>query len=76
MWYEIFVSRNENGLRSHLFTTAKRSCPTQDDAKRVYQELCKRFPAKEGWEVTVTRWEETGTKVVWYDRDEADGEES
>lgn len=59
MYYEINVSLNGQ----HLFATAERSLTTWHSAKMAYELLRERFPASEGFGVTMTRWESVGTKL-------------
>lgn len=59
MYYEINVALN--GV--HFFATAERSCPTYAQAIKVYKELEKRFPASEGYELTLTMWETRGEEI-------------
>ncbi len=54
--YEINVSHK--GI--HLFATAPRSCVTTEEALRAFNEIIKRFPQEEGFQVTVTHWHVTG----------------
>lgn len=55
-----------NGL--HLFATAPHSAVHMMDAEPLYQEIAKRFPPGEGFEVTVTHWECVGRSVPWKPR--------
>lgn len=57
--YEINVSLNGN----HLFATSPRSCVDIHKAKEVFLELEKRFPENEGFTVTLTHWEVSGTRI-------------
>ena len=59
MYYEINVSLN--GV--HFFATAERSCTTYNQAIKVYKELEKRFPASEGYELTLRAWETIGKEI-------------
>jgi hypothetical protein len=60
MWYELNVSLNG----SHLFGTDKRSLTTWEKAEELRRIFCKKFPVYAGYEITMTRWEQTGTVIV------------
>ena len=57
--YEINVSLNGR----HFFATAPRSCVDEMQAQIVAFELQKRFPASEGFEVSCTYWQASGSKI-------------
>lgn len=48
--YEINVALNGK----HLFATHERSCVTNLQVREVYKHLSKKFPASEGYELSVT----------------------
>ena len=50
----------------HYFATAPRSFPACQVSKAqwFYSDLCKRFPESEGFHVTVTAWECTGSPMT------------
>lgn len=56
MYFEINISLNGD----HYFATAKRSITTAKKAAAVILDLRKRFPAKEGYEISVTCYHEVG----------------
>ena len=57
--YEINVSLNGQ----HFFATAERSLTTRDKMQRVYAALNDRFPASEGFKISVTEWNAYGKSV-------------
>lgn len=59
MYYEINVAFN--GF--HLFATAKRSITTRPQLEKVLNIIRLKFPVEEGYEITVTEWEERGHYV-------------
>ena len=60
MYYEINVTRWENGRTVHWFATHNRSITTEAKAKEVADALrCLPDAAA----VTVTKWETTGTQT-------------
>ena len=59
MYYEINISKNG----AHYFATAERSIRTNIKARTVYYELLKRFPATEGYEISVIKWRSSGVPV-------------
>lgn len=59
MYYEINVSLDGR----HFFATAKRSITSQNTLKIVYKVFKEKFPASEGYEISVTRYEELGFGV-------------
>jgi hypothetical protein len=60
MHYEVNVS-----LRGrHLFATHARSATNEAEARRVYAHLRAAFPSRDGYDVDITRWEETGRNVT------------
>lgn len=52
---------SQNG--KHLFATAEHSATTAWEAKRIMEELIKRFPEKEGFSVSCTHWQCGGCDV-------------
>lgn len=60
MYYDINVAKNG----SHFFATSTRSCRTEEEAKKVYKVLREKFPPEEGYEITVTYWENYGRTVT------------
>ena len=58
-YYEINVSLNGR----HFFATAPRSCVDKIGARNVAFELQKRFPSSEGFEVSCTYWQASGSKI-------------
>lgn len=61
MYYEINVSLNGR----HLFATAERSLRCEADARALFADFAKRFPAEEGYKVRCTRHEDIGREVEW-----------
>ncbi len=59
MWYEINVSQK----CEHLFATHERSIKSAEELRRVYGEIKSRFPAEQGFEITVTRFDALGHRV-------------
>lgn len=59
MWYEINVSR----FGKHLFATHERSITSQGKAMEIKELFDEKFPASEGYHVTVTKWEKKGEFV-------------
>ena len=57
MWYEINVTLNGR----HFFATHQRSITDDRTLRDVYSVIAAKFPASEGFDVQVTRWEERGT---------------
>jgi len=47
----------------HLFATAERSVVTYAHAVTLHKILKRKFPMTEGYEVTCTHWEASGTRV-------------
>ena len=60
MHFELNVSKG--GAR--LFSTAPQSFPDEARALAVFADLIGRFPATEGYEVTLTRCETVNTRVA------------
>lgn len=60
MHYEINVSLDGQ----HLFGTHERSLTDETKAKRVYALFCHKFPAKDGYGVTLTKYETTGEIIA------------
>jgi hypothetical protein len=59
MYYEINVSWNGK----HWFATAPRSITENSKAYTVYMDMLKRFPPREGFEITVVKWDSHGVAV-------------
>ena len=59
MYYEINVSSNGK----HLFATHKRSVTSESKLKEVYNIFKDKFLKEDGFEITVTYYEEKGYKV-------------
>lgn len=59
MWYEINVSLHGK----HLFATNKRSLSSSVEAENLYIIFKQAFPASEGYNITVTKWELTGKPI-------------
>lgn len=59
MYYEINVSLNGK----HLFATHKRSVTSGSKLKEVYNIFKDKFSKEDGFEITVTYYEEKGYKV-------------
>lgn len=57
MWYEINVA-NKNG---HFFATHERSIQTHDKLIKVLKEIKNAFKEEDGYSVTVTKWQTTGS---------------
>ena len=57
--YEINVSIN--GV--HFFATAPRSCVDDFEAARALREIRDRFPASDGFSVTISKWTGTGHEL-------------
>lgn len=57
MRYEINVSLHGH----HFFATNERSITSLFQAKKVLAELCSRFTNKDGYEVSLTKYETTGS---------------
>jgi hypothetical protein len=55
-YYDVNVSQHGR----HIFATHERSLTTEREAYRVYLLLRARFPAAEGYELSVTHWQTTG----------------
>ena len=48
----------------HLFSTAPQSFQSEEHAVAVFADLIGRFPATEGYEVTLTRCDPVSTRVA------------
>ena len=57
--YEINVAFNG----WHLFATAPRSVITENDLKKVLNIIVQKFPEKEGYSISVRKWEARGYTV-------------
>jgi hypothetical protein len=60
MYYEVNISQNGK----HFLATAKRSLSDLVKAKTVFGTLCDRFPAEEGYELSLTLQYETGEEIA------------
>ncbi len=58
-YYDINVSLKGR----HFFATAERSCRDWEKAQELVIDFAKRFPAAEGFEVSCTFWEGSGTVI-------------
>lgn len=58
--YSINVAKN----KKHFFATAAHSLTTVGAATEAFGELSKRFPKSEGFDVSITYWEGTGTTLT------------
>lgn len=56
MYFEINVALNGR----HFFATAPRSLTNEPAARSAYAVLCEKFPAAEGYGVTLARFEAIG----------------
>lgn len=56
MYYEINVSLNG----SHFFATSKRSIKDIHQAKRVLTAIVNKFPLRQGYKVTISKYDESG----------------
>jgi hypothetical protein len=65
MTYEINVSKNGE----HLFATNERSLTTESEARRVYAIFVAKFPARDGYKISVTRWERQGEHINFTEGD-------
>lgn len=59
MNYEINVSRNGQ----HYFATAERSLTTHHDMMKMVYHFSIVFPVEEGYKITVTEWNRSGTEL-------------
>ena len=59
MYYEINVSKNGQ----HYFATAERSIRCIAQAEKMFEHFCDLFPATDGYQITVTRYQKTGERV-------------
>lgn len=48
-WFNVSHSGN------HIFSTNPRSCPNEDQARMLWEQMKQRFPVGEGW--VVQAWE-------------------
>jgi hypothetical protein len=60
-YYQINVAQNGR----HLFATGPNSCWDEASARKAFNEIVRRFPASEGFEVSVTLWEGRGYVQAW-----------
>lgn len=63
MWYEINISLNGK----HFFATDKRSITNDNELKKVYDVLIKKFPKSENYELLITKNECVG-KIIDMDK--------
>lgn len=56
------INVTENG--KHFFKVEVKG-HNEAEARRVFNHLIYKFPEEEFYEVTVTRWEASGTSVTW-----------
>jgi hypothetical protein len=56
MYYEINLALNGR----HLFATAKRSITSQPELKKVCKIFVEKFPQSEGYNISITEYEEDG----------------
>ena len=59
MYYEINVALNGK----HLFATHERSIRWESELKRLLAIIVEKFPESEGYEVSVTKWENRGQEI-------------
>lgn len=59
MYYEINITLN----KKHFFATAERSITDKYKLKEVYDVLKEKFPQKDGYDVTITRYETVGKRM-------------
>ena len=59
MYYEINVAKNGK----HVFATSERSIRNLNELKKIYSLFLEKFPAFEGYELRVTKYEEVGHEV-------------
>lgn len=59
MYFEINVSKGGH----HYFATAERSIQSEAQAHAMYTHFLALFPATEGYEIMVTRWDTRGTRL-------------
>lgn len=67
MYYEINVAAPNpkcGGQVMHLFATAHRSIQDEGKAIEVLRTIDEKFPASEGYHVTVSYWPESGHEVA------------
>ncbi len=55
---------NVSTVAGHLFATGD-TLNSENEAKRAFAEIRKRFPASEGFEVTAVKWQTSGTPLDW-----------
>jgi hypothetical protein len=68
--YSINVARRtkEGGRFYHLFSTRPESILQKHTAADIFEEMVKRFPSHEGFEVTISYWQASGrdmTQEFW-----------
>lgn len=59
MYYEINVALNGK----HFFATAERSITTSWELERILAVFREKFPATEGYNISVTKWSEIGEEI-------------
>lgn len=64
MYYEITVSINGR----HLFATAERSIIAKWQLDIIYDIFKRKFPAEEGYKISITKWEKTGKFIEMEDK--------
>jgi hypothetical protein len=61
MYYEINVALNGK----HYFATSERSITTSEKAHDIWAEMNSKFPASEGYDLSIVRYETVGTTLKW-----------
>ena len=59
--YDICVSMDGK----HVFATSPRSARTEGEAYDLFGLIRHKFPRSEGYEISVTKWEGSGTVMDW-----------
>ncbi|NIW00389.1 hypothetical protein GWN26_15190 [Candidatus Saccharibacteria bacterium] len=59
MYYEINVSQHGQ----HYFATSERSIRTKEQAEKMFEHFSDLFPAADGYEIRVTRYQKTGEQI-------------
>ena len=59
MYYEINVSLNGK----HYFATHERSITTEKEALLLFEVFSQKFPASEGYQVSLTHWQKMGYQI-------------
>lgn len=60
MNYKISISKHGK----HYFSTTEESLTCKEQCAELFKELTQKFPAKEGYVVTVTEWKKSGTSLT------------